>query len=221
MPPINQQNLTPAQLQSIYDILSTGRFGTYLVAAGHDHERALALYVWNALVGEAFYLPSQAVEVGLRNRINHALTTLYGNNWWDHVNFQSVIDQARQADLAQVKSRIHSRQLPLVNGQVVAGLSFGFWAGMLQKRYNPAIWSQQLKSSFPDLPANVTRGQLSAEVKSLLDLRNRISHHEPLIKRNLMDDHSRVMRLLNWLCPVKGAWLKPYCRAPSVLRQKP
>jgi hypothetical protein len=29
------------------------------------------------------------------------------------------------------------------------------------------------------------------------------------------------MELLTWLCPHKAAWVRPYCRVPALLRQKP
>jgi len=221
MPPINLQNLTPYELQAIHDILSTDRFTTYLMASGHNTERAMRLYAWNALVGETFHVPSQAVEVGLRNRINNALIARYGNDWWNNQNFINVLDPPRIADLNLVRTRIQARQLPMITGQIVAGLSFGFWAGMLQARYNPDIWSRHLHPSFPFLPPQIDRKKLSDEVRNLVELRNRISHHEPLIRRDLMRDHSRVMQLLNWLCPTKAAWLRPYCRAPAIIRQKP
>ena len=60
-------------IETLRPVISVGRLGTYLVAAGFDPSRALQLYIWNARVGEAFHLPIQAVEVGLRNRINDAL----------------------------------------------------------------------------------------------------------------------------------------------------
>ncbi len=221
MSPINLENLTQQQIQAIYDILSTDRFATYLVASGHNPERAMRLYAWNALVGETFYVPSQAAEVGLRNRINNALIAQYGNDWWNEQRFINTIDKKRNIDLSLVKNRIRARQLPMITGQIVAGLSFGFWAGMLQARYNPDIWSRHLHTSFPHLPTNIDRKRLSYEVRNLVELRNRISHHEPIIRRDLMQDHSRVMQLLNWLCPTKAAWLKPFCRAPAIIRQKP
>ena len=218
---VTAETLTDANFESLYDVISKERMDTYLVAAGYDKPRAARLYIWNALIGEAFHIPIQAVEVALRNRINHALIARYGNEWWDHGRFQNVIDIDRKSDLELVRRRIRNRKLPLGNGQIVAGLSFGFWVGMLQKRYNPDLWSSHLQTSFPHLPPDRSRKSLADEVAKIATLRNRISHHEPLINRNLSDDHSRITRTLGWLCPVKQAWVAPYSRVPALLRQKP
>ena len=216
-----QHNLTDDELRALYAVISKERMGTYLFASGHDEQRAARLYIWNALVGEAFHVPIQAVEVGLRNRINHALAAKYGGEWWNSQPFLDLIDGDRLGDLNLVRSRIKRRKQTLGTGQIVAGLSFGFWVGMLAKRYNPELWSAHLHSSFPHFPEDRGRKSLAMEAGQIVTLRNRIWHHEPIFKRNLMDDYSRVMQLLEWLCPVKHSWIKPHCKVPQIMRQKP
>lgn len=202
-------------------VISDERLGTYLTAAGFDADRALKLYVWNAQVGEAFHLPIQAVEVGLRNRINIALVSEFGTDWWKQGRLLALLDHERTADLNLVLRRIRNRKLKAGTGQIVAGLSFGFWLGMLQKRYNPSLWSSQLRSAFPSLPADRNRASLAVAAARVVTLRNRIWHHEPIIGRDLSADHGTVMTVLEWICPVKAAWVRPYCRVPQLLRQKP
>jgi len=145
----------------VIQTLSPERFGTYLTASGHNYDRAQKLYIWNAHMGEAFHTPIQAVEVALRNNINKALIAKYGSDWWKEPSFLQVIDRERTIDLEMVKRRIKKRGLSLVTGQIVAGLSFGFWVGMLQRRYNPDIWGAHLRTSFPNLPRTENRDSLS------------------------------------------------------------
>lgn len=201
--------------------LSEERIAKYLIAAGYDPQRALNLYLWNVKIGEAFHMPIQALEVAIRNRTNVALTSLYGDEWWQHHEFQAIAEKERQDDLAVVFRRIKNRQLPLVNGQVVAGLSFGFWVGLLQAHYNPAIWSSQLKIAFPDLPVGKTRKVMAKRAGEIAFIRNRITHHEPIFKRDLSKDFMEIMEFLGWVCPTKAAWVKPHCRVHEILRQKP
>ncbi len=201
--------------------LSTERFGTYLTAAGRDQERALRLYLWNAQLGEAFHLPIQAVEVTLRNRINNALVSKYGTDWWLHEAFLEIIDIERKFDLITVQKRIRNRRLSLVTGQIVAGLSFGFWVGMLRKRYNPELWSSHLSRSFPDLPESESRGSLLKAANGVALLRNRISHHEPIFKRDISADYAQMLALLKWLCPATHDWIRPHCRVAQMARCKP
>lgn len=208
-------------IDALRAVVSEERLGTYLTAAGFDTERALRLYMWNAQVGEAFHVPIQAVEVSLRNRINTALTAQFGVEWWKHKDLLVVLDHDRQSDLALVLKRIRNRKLPLTAGQVVAGLSFGFWVGMLQKRYNPVIWGGHLHQSFPDYPANRNRASLAQAVGRVAWLRNRIWHHEPIIGLDLSAEYGTVMRLLTWLSEPKAEWIRAHSRVPTLLRQKP
>lgn len=126
--------MADAVQQSLIDqlrpVMSDGRVGTYLTAAGFDEDRALRLYVWNALAGEAFHLPIQAVEVALRNRINGALCRLFGADWWRDAGFLHLADRERRGDISTATRRIANRGAALVTGQMVASLSFGFWVGV-------------------------------------------------------------------------------------------
>ena len=217
--------MTEAVQESLIDqlrpVLSEGRLGTYLTAAGFDEDRALQLYLWNAAIGEAFHLPIQAVEVALRNRISGALIHVYGGDWWKNPDFLKLAERERKADLATAQRRIGNRGTPLVTGQIVASLSFGFWVGMLQAAYNPPIWGAMLRPTFGSLPADKNRYDLVAQAKRVADLRNRIWHHEPIIKMSLSEEYAAVMLLLGWLCPIKQAWIRPKCRVPALLREKP
>lgn len=221
MTAIDQQTLSEEQLRALYRVLSPERMTTYLVAAGRDDSRAMRLYIWNARVGEAFHIPIQAVEVGLRNCVNHALVSQFGPDWWQDPRYLALIDFDRQNDLDLVMRRIRNRNLQRVTGQIVAGLSFGFWVGMLQARYNIEIWSRQLRVAFPHFPEGRARKSLAKVASDIATLRNRISHHEPLIKRSLLDDYKDVMMMLGWVCPTKLEWVRPHCRLPDLVRQKP
>lgn len=225
--PGTYDTMTDAVQESLIDqlrpVLSDGRVGTYLTAAGFDEDRALRLYVWNAIIGEAFHLPIQAAEVGLRNRISNALSQLYGADWWKDPAFIHLLqgDRERLNDIETARRRIQRRGSSLVTGQVVATLSFGFWVGMLQPRYNIDVWSRQLRTAFSSLPPGKSRYDLADSAKRVADLRNRIWHHEPIFRMNLMDEFSAVMELLAWVCPIKAAWIRPQCRVTALMRQKP
>lgn len=205
----------------IIDTMSHRRFDTYLHAAGHNQNRALLLYLWNAKLGASFHIPIQAVEVALRNRINHALVAEFGPDWWRNAKYLKLIDRERENDLKTVKIRITRRGNRLDTDQIVSGLSFGFWVGMLQPKYNPDIWGLHLRTSFPDLPAQESRQSLFKHGGDLAKFRNRISHHEPLLKEDAMKLYSNTLKLLGWLCPRTSAWIRPHCDVPKIVRQKP
>ena len=201
--------------------ISDERLGTYLSAAGFDQERALRLYIWNAQMGEAFHVPVQGVEVGLRNCVNVGLTSQFGPDWWRDAAFLAVADKERRRDIETAQRRIQKRQAPLTTSRIVATLSFGFWVGLLGPRYHPAVWSACLSTAFRGLPGDKSRQELALEAKRVSGLRNRIWHHEPVFRLDLSAEYHAVMQLLAWICPSKAIWLKPHCQVPRLLRQKP
>lgn len=211
----------PSLIDQLRPVISDERLGTYLTAAGFDADRALRLYLWNAEVGEAFHLPIQAVEVALRNRVQVAIAREFGTDWWKSLKLLAALDDDRKADLALVLKRIRNRKLNLGPGQIVAGLSFGFWVGMLQKRYNPLIWGGRLHAAFPDYPANRNRASLAQAASRVAWLRNRIWHHEPIIRLDLSAEYGTVITLLTWLSAPKAGWIRSRSRVPELLRLKP
>lgn len=208
-------------LKHLEPTLSPARIGTYMLAAGHDETQALALYVWNAQLGEAFHLPIQSVEIALRNRINSVLVARFGVDWWRAAEFLAIADKRQNDAIGEVQVRISKRGHPLVTGQIVAGLSFGFWVSMLDARYNPMVWSHYLAEGFPNLPNAKSREDLQKVARSIANFRNRIWHHEPIFKANISDEYSTCMRALEWLCPHKLGWIRPQCKVMSVLRMRP
>lgn len=217
----NQDKLNAIQTAAVHQTLSSERMRKYIIAAGHDPERALDLYLWNAKLGAAFHTPIQAVEVALRNCVNLALCAQFNDRWWENDSFLALIDHEREQDLRLVLRRIKNRKQQDTNGQVVAGLSFGFWVGMLQGRYNPSLWSKQIKIAFAKLPNDRGRKSLVKRAGEIAHLRNRISHHEPLIERDHHDDYRRVIEMLRWICPDKADWTAANCTVPHVIRERP
>lgn len=223
--PIRQDKIT----SDINDVLFAGltrtitaaRLGTYMVAAGHDRNRALSLYVWNAAMGQAFHFPLQAVEVALRNCINPILCAEFGPDWWNETQFRSWASLERVNDIEQAKKRLTARNLPLVTDQIVATLSFGFWVGILHKRNNPRVWNKQIRVAFPTLPKSQHHDIVYQTAAIAADLRNEIFHHEPIFARNLSGDYGYLLALLKWMCPETEAWVRQYSSVPTVIRLKP
>ncbi len=208
-------------IHALAEVISPLRLGTYLNAAGHDVDRALQLYLWNAKIGEAFHLPIQAVEVGLRNRVSDGLRMAFGQEWWRNDAFLATVQGKRIDDIEVTRRRLRSKNRPMITGQIIAGLSFGFWVAMLAPRYYPPIWSRHLYAAFPHLDSTTTLRAIHRETSAIADFRNRIWHHEPIFRRDLSVDYARCLKILNWLCPTKAAWIKPHCRVAQMLREKP
>ena len=62
---------------------------------------------------------------------------------------------------------------------------------------------------------------LRRRVDLLLKLRNRIAHHEPIIRRDTSRDYAELMTTLRWMNPAMHDWIASSCRVPDIMRRKP
>lgn len=208
-------------LQKLETTISAQRLSTYMLAANHNETRALALYRWNTCLGECFHLPLQAVEIAFRNRINAVLTLEFCADWWCDPAFLALASPYQQKEIKSSQDRISKTGRSVSTGQIVAGLSFGFWVSMLDGDLNPRIWSRHLRAAFPHLPSGYTRAKVQQHMRKIADFRNRIWHHEPIFNKNITQEFSNCMAALGWLCSDKLAWIKPQCQVMQIHRSRP
>lgn len=207
--------------QQVVASLSQRRIDTYAVIAGPDMMRVSALYVWNARISATFFLPLQCAEVCFRNRVAAALCESYSSEWWRDEALLNTFSPETLETLTKTLERIEGRGQAIDSDQLTASLTFGFWVTLLKGKYNPPVWSQQLRRQFPALPKDINRELLRQLAQSVLQLRNRISHHEPLIRLDLPAKHSQVLRLLEWMCPATHGWLQPHLTFDQVDSERP
>lgn len=203
----------------VSQIISNERLTKYLVAAGHNSERALTLYGWNIQLSEAFFPVLSAAEVCLRNIVVTRLIELYGDSWWEN---QAFLLQIKSGGKRIVKTAADKLELTgsVTSGRMTAELNFGFWVKMLLPRHKEVFWPD-LHSDLTDLPATVTYERLYRRCDDVREFRNRVFHHEPILHRNITAEYSRIMELIKWLSRDKAIWIKPYSRVMTVVRQKP
>ncbi|TIO79430.1 hypothetical protein [Mesorhizobium sp.] len=213
--------MTEQEIAAIMEVISAERLGEYMIRADHKPERALDFYLWNTQICEALYMPIQAAEVALRNRINSKLRELYGDFWWEHPVVAAALNSGAQTKISEAETKILGGANPITNGRVVAGLTLGFWVRMLDNRYKRPLWNSHFRSTFPHLPASVEREELKGSATALQTVRNRLSHHEDMIKRNPSEIYKQIMSLLAMLSPEKEQWVRARCRLDSVLASRP
>lgn len=203
----------------VTNIISPERLGKYLVAAGHNPDRALALYGWNIQLSESFFPVLSAAEVCLRNIVVTRLIALYGLQWWDDPVFLAQIKSAGKRIVKTASDKVAKGGV-VTSGKMTAELNFGFWVNMLLPRHQAVFWTN-LHSDFPDLPAAVTYSHLYARCDAVREFRNRVFHHEPILHRDITAEYSKIMELIQWLSLEKATWIRPYARVMTVVRQKP
>ncbi|MFC4126037.1 hypothetical protein [Nocardia rhizosphaerae] len=214
----------PAHEAAICAVLSAPRAQTYISAANGDIARAVALYGWNARVSAALMLPAHFAEVATRNAVSDALTALYGAKWpWDGT-FERSLPSPGGPTYNPRHDLIRTRSRETTPGKVIAELKFAFWQSMFTARHDGRIWDQQILTLFPHGPRRTTRqlrGRIYADLDAIRRLRNRIAHHEPIFTRNLPDDLTRLLDLVELRCSDTAAWVRSMEGVSVILSQRP
>jgi hypothetical protein len=203
--------------QELLQILSAERLGPYLLAANDDFGTALALYEHNQALSEALYIPLQNLEVGLRNRLHVMLSLQFGQTWFD----SGVIRKPAQVRAIQeAKDKLQRVGKPTDPGRIVAELNFGFWTGFFDACYDQPLWHRHLRAVFSGAPRGqaLTRKLFSGRLEAIRRLRNRVFHHEPILRiRQLAQTHSDLQLLLGLLGPDLQGWNALHDRFPAVI----
>ncbi len=212
------RNLESALMAS----LSAARLGRYLRDSGGNRPSALRLYDWNVRLSQSLYVRLQIWEITLRNRMNAFLCDKFGMDW----PHRPVLSQLRKSDLDRLRTSVlrqkRRRGLDLpTTDMIVADLSAGFWVAMFAQRYSRMFgWPDNLQKVFPYSRSH-TRHQIFELNGRVLEIRNRVAHHEPIYHLDLtrLDDDLNV--LLNGMCQGAAAYADKACRFNVVLRQGP
>lgn len=180
--------------------VSPGRIEAYR-RDGDDDLETLTRYAWNICLCEALYPVLQILEVGFRNSLHDAATNFFGTpRWYKQPN---LLQPSAANMVTEAEEEVHSQAKdPADPGRVVAELNFGFWTNLLNKRYEQTLWPRLLKTTFPFLPAPVrTRDFAHKRFERIRRVRNRIFHHEPILKYDLTRLHAEVLDAMDWLNP--------------------
>jgi hypothetical protein len=220
---VNYTNSVSTQLiKSLQNTISPERWHTYELAAGYDLNRAHALYLWNASVGQSFHYPLQSVEVCLRNAIHKAFSKVYGSDWCNEATCRAALQQRQGQEIEQAaRRRFQMYRTAATTPQIVSSLTFGFWIAALNRQYNNIIWTDHKDIVFPNLPDAVLIRDVARTGAIIKNLRNRIFHQEPLIGRDLLSDYSAILKMVGWICEDTREWVRTNSSVPHIIRQRP
>jgi hypothetical protein len=200
--------------------LSDARFAPYLASSNGDHNDAVALYVWNARISAALFETLHHVEVLLRNAIDAQFPPVgssapLAGTWLDDAAI--LTPQSRDRVQEAVERLIREGKAP-TRGRVVAGLSFGFWRALFDRRY-AGLWTTYLHRAFP--AGTGDRGEIAALMSTLLPFRNRIAHHETILQLPIADRYNDMIALAARIDPHAAAWIDAISRVRSTLGSRP
>lgn len=214
----------PAIVKSMKDSLSEPRFNTYLTLAENDERYALALYQWNALLSQSLYIYIQSWEICLRNQVDGFLRWKYNSGWpYDEkraVRNLNGNDKNRLRETIGRQEKLRGYK-PVSSDAIVADLSAGFWVSQLSASYDiPYKWRYTLGRIFPN-DASLDRRAAWEICDAALMLRNRIAHHEPILKLPLETHYRDLQRIVAAMCPGTFAFADANCTFRRVFDNRP
>jgi hypothetical protein len=207
------RDFSPQEQLKIPATLSIPRFATYLDACNNANEAALRLYGWNARVSSAFLFPLHLFEICIRNAVANAATATYSPTWpWAATFERSLPDYQHFSPRREIVKVRQRHQAPQSTGKVIADLKFAFWVSMFTGRHDRRLWRPHLKIEFPNTPPGMTVERVRTRIYAVADevrqLRNRIAHHEPIFRRDLIASYEAIEEIVGYRCADTLAWMR-------------
>lgn len=199
--------------------LSDQRFEPFLDATDGDHQRAVAIYEWHLRVSAACFATINGFEVLLRNAVDRQLgmgqpQTPIRDTWLMDFN---ILQPNGVKEVIVAVERLE-RGKEITRSRVVAGVSFGFWAGLFSKTYEE-LWRHRLRLAFPN--GAIMRKDLTQSMRSLQAFRNRVAHHDCLLNQPVRERYDEMIRISGWIDADAATWLEGQSSVVALLASKP
>jgi hypothetical protein len=173
-------------------------------------------YLWNIVLCESLYPALHMLEIVLRNTLHNTISSIFGTQWFDHL----IVGEAYKR-IDKAKARLQEHQKKPDPGRIVAELSLGFWVSLFDSRYEKpkSLWPMLFRNQrfFAYLPTRQRKRQnLSPVLNKILELRNRVFHHEPIYYwRDIAAHHQKILEIINCINPSALEVLKTIDRFPK------
>ncbi len=201
-------NPIPVSLSKTLDDISQARLSSYKAFfLPNDNNELYGLYCWNEALSSCFMRLIGVVEVTLRNRIHLILSQHVAqshpnqftgnhnsNDWYNLVGLRGKsLDKVKEIthdkrwDALQRRNVYTAKAVPISPNSVISSMTFGFWAPILDLNlpWNsllPQIIPNHRYANQPNHWNNAHVGQVYERIVRVRDIRNRVSHFEPLWK---------------------------------------
>jgi hypothetical protein len=208
-------------LSQVEASVSIGRISRYLpAAAGRSH--ALKLYIWNANICEAFYLPLKFAEIVTRNAILQALRARYGSTWYADGRFASQLSKHYKRQIGKaITDETDQHGAAVTDEHVISALSFGFWEHLSTTRFDHLLWRTGVHNCFPYAPVSLTRLELHNRIDTLRQWRNRVAHYKTVFDKKPNKKLRQALDLIGWVCPDTRTFVSHVSRVTHVVSARP
>ena len=201
-----------------------------LRAYGEDSsEILLGKYIYNLKLSEALYPALALLEVALRNKICNSIEKLIGKDWLiNELNQQKLLFPKEHQKLIETAEKITKDGKKVTNDRLISELTFGFWIHLCTKSYKPKFWDKKgfFEMVFPNYQKSSSLRNISLiqkDLRDILKLRNRISHHEIILNGNRTPEeyYKLIQSVLITLSAGMNMLLTDVCRFNDIIKQKP
>ena len=189
--------------------------------SGNELEQ-LCIYAWNIALSQSLYPVLHMLEITLRNNLHQAISIDTGcENWYVS---DLILKGTHERQMVEVVlQKMYKQNKKVLPEQVITKLNFGFWASLLDVRYeyNQLLWPRLLRTVFPYAPrAMRCRKRLSKLISDIRRLRNYVFHHEPIWNwGDLREQHNNILDLIDWLSPKALAYLELFNQFNEIYAQ--
>lgn len=197
----------PATYDAIETTLAPARLARYLHASSNNKHLALRLYVWNARICEALYLPLQFAEVSSRNTISLPVRKRFGEDWFNNSKFHNILPARQKETLKTTVSKESKRREGRLNqDHVIAALPFGFWVSLMTKSYQNHLWINGLNASFPNAEQTDTWETIYCKLDQMRHFRNAVAHQYAIFDKTPQKEMQNALGLISLICG-ETSWL--------------
>lgn len=217
------------QKEEFINIISKERLNSYNTSPNDDFLILLKRYIYNIKFSEAFYSILSIFEVVLRNKIHNAIDTHIKSGWLlSELRSQSILLNNEYKILLDAANKARFKTKKLTKGAIISELSFGFWINLCKKAYKTVFWDKKnvFESVFPNFPMPKEMDKmkyLSSDLKTILQLRNRVFHHETITNHPLgvQNCYSTIEKLLFYMSKDFSNILVEISSFNDIIKQKP
>lgn len=198
--------------------LSRARLDTFLKLADRDGEARTfdELYALNMQYSKELYVVLAGLEVTVRNSFHAACREFAQKEDW--LSLEILKNKHKKQVDEAIRHLIREKQNAYVFDDIIAQLNYGFWVNLCNQPYDSSLWRGGLYRCFPALGQKPRRKDIRERLERTLQLRNKIAHLEPIIKREelLIQEYRNISELLYSMCPQTQEWFAQSCNFEEI-----
>ena len=203
--------------------VSPARLSPFLDLADGNRTRAIELYEWNVRMAGAFHELLSDVEVIIRNAWSRQLMEYSlertGESDWTKT-LPDLLGGPIAGDIERAEKRLRNKGKQANLDSLTAEMTLAFWKYLFAKRFRSTLWPAAGKRAFPGAGPNGIES-MSRWMAQVYEVRNRVAHHEPLIRRRIRSDFESCMALVRAVDGTLAEWVEGRSRIPALLEGSP